>query len=134
MSLVGLPALNAGKHVVATFGIDHLPARHGARAQQGRRCLRLERHIGTRFHNHLYEVLEHRTARWTPALDEAIAIYEAALDAYVAGDWATAQDGFASSLRLRGDDKAAQLMVERCRRYRDDPPPDHPRGAFPHCE
>jgi adenylate cyclase len=70
----------------------------------------------------LYEVLEHRAAQWTPALDEAITTYEAGLDAYIAGDWTIAQDRFEAALKLRVDDKAAQLMVERCLRYRATPP------------
>jgi adenylate cyclase len=72
----------------------------------------------------LYEVFEHRAAVWTPALDEAIVLYEAALDAYLAGDWAAAQERFEASLLLRADDKAAKLMVKRCRHYRAAPPPD----------
>jgi adenylate cyclase len=70
----------------------------------------------------LYEVLEHRAAQWTPAFDEANAAYEAGLDAYIAGDWATAQQGFETALRLRADDKAAHMMVERCQRYLVAPP------------
>jgi adenylate cyclase len=72
----------------------------------------------------VFEVLEHRAVAWTPALDEAIATYEAGLDAYLAGDWTTAQERFEASLRLRGEDKAAELMVKRCQRYRATPPPD----------
>jgi adenylate cyclase len=71
----------------------------------------------------LYEVLEHRAATWTPAFDEAIVLYEAGLDAYLAGDWNTAQERFEASLLLHGDDKAAKLMVKRCLRYRAAPPP-----------
>jgi adenylate cyclase len=70
----------------------------------------------------LYEVLEHRAATWTPAFDEAIVLYEAGLDAYIAGDWNTAQERFEASLLLYGDDKAAKLMVKRCQRYRTAPP------------
>jgi adenylate cyclase len=73
--------------------------------------------------NNLYEVLEHHAAHWTPTFDAAIGAYEAGLDAYIAGDWTGAQARFEEALRLRGDDKAAQLMVERCVRYRTAPPP-----------
>ncbi len=61
---------------------------------------------------------------WTPALDDAIGLYEAGLDAYLAGEWTTAQERFESSLMLRDDDKAAKLMLKRCLRYRTNPPPD----------
>jgi adenylate cyclase len=70
----------------------------------------------------LYEIFEHRAAHWTPALDEAITVYEAGLDAYIAGDWTAAQGHFEAALRLRADDKAAVLMIERCQRYRAAPP------------
>jgi hypothetical protein len=50
-------------------------------------------------------VLDYRAPEWTASFDEAIAAYEAALEAYLAADW-------------RDDDKAAKLMAERCARYR----------------
>jgi len=70
----------------------------------------------------LYEVLEHRAAEGGAALDDAIAAYESGLAAYLAGDWPTALGGFETALRLRADDAAAQLMIERCRRYGAEPP------------
>lgn len=70
----------------------------------------------------LYEVLEHRAPQWTPAFDEANVAYEAGLDAYIAGDWTAALGNFEAALKLRGDDKAAHMMVERCQRYRVSPP------------
>jgi adenylate cyclase len=72
----------------------------------------------------LYEVLEHRAATWTPAFEEAVAAYEAGLDAYLAGDWITAQAYFEASLLMHSDDRAAKLMVKRCLRYRAAPPLD----------
>lgn len=72
----------------------------------------------------LYEVLEHRAEQWTAALEEAIGVYEAGLDAYIAGDWTVAQERFQVSLSLRGGDKAAKLMVDRCLRFRLHPPPN----------
>jgi adenylate cyclase len=70
----------------------------------------------------LYEVLEHRLADWQPAYDEAIAIYEAGLDAYIAGDWSVAQQRFQEAVVLRVGDKASKLMIDRCLRYRLHPP------------
>jgi adenylate cyclase len=70
----------------------------------------------------LYEVLEHRAAQGAANLDEATSFYENGLDAYLAGDWVAALARFETSLRLRQDDKAAQLMIERCNLYRADPP------------
>jgi adenylate cyclase len=70
----------------------------------------------------LYEVLDHRAAEWTPAFDEAIALYEAGLDAYIAGDWMAAQQRFQQAAVLRPGDKAAKLMIDRCLGYRLHPP------------
>jgi adenylate cyclase len=72
----------------------------------------------------LHEVLEHRAAEGGAALDGAIAAYESALAAYLAGDWSGALGRFETALRLRADDAAAVLMIERCRRYLADPPTD----------
>jgi adenylate cyclase len=72
----------------------------------------------------LFEVLEHRAAEWTPDLQESIRRYERGLAAYISGDWAEAQRRFQASLELRPGDKAAVLMIERCRRYQKDPPAD----------
>ena len=72
----------------------------------------------------LYEVLDHRATEWTPAFDEAIAVYEAGLDAYIAGDWMAAQQRFREAAVLRPGDKAAKLMMDRCLGYRLHPPSD----------
>jgi adenylate cyclase len=72
----------------------------------------------------LFEVLEHRSGTWTPELEEAIGIYEQGLDAYIAGDWPEAGQRFEAALLLRPNDKAAMLMIDRCQRYRLNPPAD----------
>jgi adenylate cyclase len=72
----------------------------------------------------LYEVLEHRVAEGGAALDGSLAAYESGLAAYLAGDWENALGRFETALRLRAEDTAAVLMIERCRRYRAEPPTD----------
>jgi adenylate cyclase len=72
----------------------------------------------------LYEVLEHRVAEGGAALDGSLAAYESGLVAYLAGDWENALGRFETALRLRAEDTAAVLMIERCRRYRAEPPTD----------
>jgi adenylate cyclase len=72
----------------------------------------------------LFEVLDHRADDWSAAYDEAIAAYEAGLAAYIDGNWGEAQARFQASLSLRPDDKAARLMIDRCRRYGRAPPAD----------
>jgi adenylate cyclase len=70
----------------------------------------------------LFEVFEHRAAEWTSEMRQAVSTYESGLDAYIAGDWTEAQRRFGESLRQRPDDKAARLMIDRCQRFREDPP------------
>jgi adenylate cyclase len=70
----------------------------------------------------LTEVLEHRAAEGGAALDGAIAAYESGLAAYLAGDWSGALGRFETALRLRPEDAAAALMIERCRRFAAEPP------------
>jgi adenylate cyclase len=70
----------------------------------------------------LFEVFEHRADEWTPEVRQAISTYESGLDAYIAGDWTEAQRRFEESLRQWPDDKAARLMIDRCQRFREDPP------------
>lgn len=72
----------------------------------------------------LFEVLEHRADEWTPELQESIELYERGLAAYISGDWPEAQRRFQASLELRPGDKAASLMIDRCRHYQKDPPDD----------
>ena len=71
----------------------------------------------------LYEVLDHRAAEWTPAFDEAIAVYEAGLDAYIAATGRRAA-ALPEAAVLRPGDKAAKLMIDRCLSYRLHPPAD----------
>ena len=70
----------------------------------------------------VFEVHDHRPDCWTSRFEEAIAVYEAGLDAYITGQWAEALKRFQASLALREDDKAAKLMIERCRHFHLDPP------------
>ncbi len=58
------------------------------------------------------------------AFDETLALYEAGLGAYIAGDWTAAQQRFHEAVVLRPGDKAAKLMIDRCLRYRLHPPTD----------
>ena len=66
----------------------------------------------------LWEIVEHR-----PEITDAmLAAYARGLDAYQAGAWAQALDCFAQIAADRPDDRAARLMIERCRRFLDSPP------------
>ena len=67
---------------------------------------------GQRRPTDLWEIVEHRPE----VTDAAIAAYDAALTAYQAGEWNRALGLFDEAAALRTDDKAAQLMAERCLR------------------
>ncbi|HEX3860108.1 MAG TPA: adenylate/guanylate cyclase domain-containing protein [Stellaceae bacterium] len=61
----------------------------------------------------LWEIVEHR-----PELaGRAVEAYEQGLGAYLAGEWADALRLFETAGTIRLGDKAAQLMVTRCRRF-----------------
>lgn len=49
--------------------------------------------------------------------------YEKGLIAYMARDWEDAIACFNMSLTLRGDDRPSQLMIDRCRQHKLEPPP-----------
>ena len=55
--------------------------------------------------------------------------WDAAFAAYRARDWAAAAVGFEEYLVRRPGDLSALLLLERCRRYEAEPPPDDWNGA-----
>jgi adenylate cyclase len=58
-----------------------------------------------------------------PALEEAMDCFAAGLAAYRACDWERAMQRFAAALELRPDDEPSRMYIERCRHYREAPPP-----------
>lgn len=56
--------------------------------------------------------------------------YEAALEAYFAGDFRAAADGFSPLATTNPDDKAAQVMAERARELSEAPTPDDWDGVY----
>ncbi|HEX9448688.1 MAG TPA: adenylate/guanylate cyclase domain-containing protein, partial [Dongiaceae bacterium] len=52
-----------------------------------------------------------------------IASYESGLTAYMARDWERATGFFTTADRQRDGDTASQIMIARCRLFRDEPPP-----------
>jgi adenylate cyclase len=76
---------------------------------------------GRRAATEIYEVLgEPDTV--DPALVEAARVYESALEAFFARDFTAAAQGFAKAATMRPGDHAAEVMKDRCERYRDAPP------------
>jgi adenylate cyclase len=58
-----------------------------------------------------------------PALEEAMDCFAAGLAAYRACDWDWAIQRFAAALELRPEDEPSRMYIERCRHYREAPPP-----------
>jgi adenylate cyclase len=59
----------------------------------------------------------------TAALEEAMDSFAAGLAAYRAADWERAIQRFAAALELRPEDAPSRMYIERCRHYRETPPP-----------
>jgi adenylate cyclase len=58
-----------------------------------------------------------------PMLEEAMDCFAGGLAAYRASDWERAIQRFAAALELRPDDEPSRMYIERCRHYRETPPP-----------
>ena len=61
---------------------------------------------------------------------ECAALFEDAFTAYVSRDFQSALARFEMAARLDSDDRPAQLLGERCRRYVDSPPPTNWDGVY----
>ncbi|MHC1724987.1 MAG: CHASE2 domain-containing protein [Syntrophobacteraceae bacterium] len=56
--------------------------------------------------------------------------FRAGRNAYKASDWSGAERHFQDVLRLKPDDRATQVIMSRCRQYREQPPPNDWQGVF----
>jgi adenylate cyclase len=65
-----------------------------------------------------------------PTLEEAMDHFAGGLAAYRASDWERATQRFAAALELRPEDEPSRLYIERCRHYRETPPPPDWGGVW----
>ncbi len=65
-----------------------------------------------------------------PVLAEAMDHFAGGLAAYRASDWERAMQRFAAALELRPDDEPSRMYIERCRHYRETPPPEDWGGVW----
>jgi adenylate cyclase len=65
-----------------------------------------------------------------PALEEAMDHFGSGLAAYRGSDWERAIQRFAAALELRPDDEPSRMYIERCRHYREAPPPPDWGGVW----
>jgi adenylate cyclase len=56
--------------------------------------------------------------------------YEAGLDCYARRDWVDAIQQFGRALELAPSDRPSRIFVDRCRYYRENPPPDDWNGVW----
>jgi adenylate cyclase len=78
----------------------------------------------------VYESLAHHTSESFPKLPAVIAAYEAGLDAYQRRDWDMALSRFGETLELAPGDRPSQIFTNRCRYYRENPPPEDWNGVW----
>jgi len=76
----------------------------------------------------IYELLCGRDDAGKDVLD-FVSLCEEAFRFYLRKDWAAASSRFASALKLRPDDKASQILLERCISYEKSPPPPEWNGV-----
>lgn len=71
----------------------------------------------------IYEALGHHTEDSFPHRAEALAAFSDGLLRYRQRDWAGAEDNFCQALAANPEDGPSTIYLERCRIYRDNPPP-----------
>lgn len=77
-----------------------------------------------------YESLNHYDNEKYPRLSALIGAYEAGLDCYQRRDWADAIQHFSEALEVAPTDQPSQIFIDRCRYYRDNPPPESWNGVW----
>ena len=80
----------------------------------------------------IYELLATAETPLPPEQKKMLVTYAAALDAYYQRRWAEALELFMECLALWPEDGPSRIMAERCRIYRNAPPPEDWEGVFEH--
>ncbi len=77
-----------------------------------------------------YESLDHYDPEKYPRLPALIGAYESGLDCYMRRDWTNAVQHFGEALEVAPTDQPAQIFIDRCRYYSDNPPPENWNGVW----
>jgi len=78
----------------------------------------------------LYEVIC-KKGKEKPNQVEFVKLYEQGLDAYLKKTWASATTAFKEAQKvLKAEDKSSQILIERCKAYKADPPPANWDGVY----
>ncbi len=78
----------------------------------------------------VHELVARTTAELTPQQQKVLALYAAGLEAYRQRRWDDAAARFQEALSVLPDDRPSTTMLERCRMYRQAPPPEPWDGVF----
>jgi adenylate cyclase len=77
----------------------------------------------------IYELIGDRTHPLDPATEEFLELYEMGRSAYTNADFKRAIHHFAEAQRVRQDDRAIEVHLERSHAYLIEPPPAHWDGV-----
>jgi adenylate cyclase len=77
-----------------------------------------------------YESLAHYDSQRYPRLAALIAAYEKGLECYQRRDWGEAIRQFGEALDIAPEDRPSRIFTDRCRYYRDNPPPEDWNGVW----
>ncbi|MFP4474140.1 MAG: CHASE2 domain-containing protein [Desulfatibacillaceae bacterium] len=77
----------------------------------------------------VYEVLSMK-GHLDPDVAKVVELYEQGLQLYRSRKWDHAISRFSAALAIREDDGPSGVMMERCRRYKENPPPDDWDGSY----
>jgi len=78
----------------------------------------------------IYEALDHHSEDSFPHRDEALAAFNEGLIRYRRRDWAGAEHCFGETLAANPGDGPSKIYLERCRIYRNTPPPAEWDGVW----
>ncbi|MCF8150944.1 MAG: GAF domain-containing protein [Burkholderiaceae bacterium] len=78
----------------------------------------------------IYESLEHLAEDGIPHLNDGLAAFNDGLIRYRARDWSGAERAFQKMLDVSPEDGPSKIYIERCRIYRETPPPENWDGVW----
>jgi len=78
----------------------------------------------------IYEAMDHYTPAAFPGMDQAMDIFGKGLQHYRERNWNKAISLFQDVLNYHAGDHPSKLYLERCRRYREQPPPESWDGVW----
>lgn len=78
----------------------------------------------------VYELMGDKSAEKTEELENILSIYQQGLDYYLKKDWEKAINYFKEVLAKKPDDGPSETYIERCQKFKKEPPGDDWDGVF----